>query len=163
MMTTRSNKVRKLAKFAIPALVLPLAFFTTEVPAHASIISSCTSGQNECSVYESMGNGFCNADLYQTNSSGDEDFTGTYVRAEYEDYDTGYSCHFWINRNVNDSGWYEVSSTTDLASSSSDKIGAITDNYFNDGDDGYQAEVCFQFDWGSSLGAVHCSTYVTYG
>jgi hypothetical protein len=162
-MTTRSNKVRKLAKFAIPVLVLPLALFAAQVTAHASITGNCSSEVNECTVTETMGNGECSAELYQTNSSGDEDFSGTYVRAAYVDYETGYSCRFWIDRNVNDTGWYEVSSTTTLASSSSDETGATTDNYFNDGVDGYQAEVCLQFDWGSSLGAVHCSTYVTYG
>jgi len=154
---------KKLAMFAVPAVVLPLALFATAVPAHASISGSCSSYENECSVTETMGNGECSATLYQTNSSGDEDYSGTFVRAQYTDWDTGYSCRFWINRNVNDSGWYEVSSTTTLGSSSSDTVGATTDNYFNDGADGYQAEVCLQFDWGSSLGAVHCSTYVTYG
>jgi hypothetical protein len=118
---------------------------------------------NACSVTEDMGSGACSATLYQTNSSGVEDFSGTFARAAYTDYDSGYSCRFWINRNVNDTGWYEVSGTTSLSSSGTDQTGATTNNYFNDGDDGYQAEVCLQFDWGSSLGAVHCSPYVTYG
>jgi hypothetical protein len=163
MITTRSIKVPKLAKLAVTVLVGSLGLIATAVPAHASVNSSCNSGYNSCTIDENMGNGFCSGTIYQTNSSGVDTVAGEFARADYEDYNTGYSCHFWVERDVNWTGWYQISGTTSLASSSADKTGASSANYWNDGYDGYMARVCFQFDWGSSLGAVHCSQYVTYG
>ena len=155
--------MRKLALFAVPVLVVPLAFFATAIPAHASINSDCTAGINQCEVSETMGSGWCNAVIDQTDSSGDEDYSGEFAQATYQDYDSGYTCDFWVERNVNNTGWYQVGGTTSLGSSGDINSGTTSANYFNDGYDGYEAEVCFQFDWGSSLGAVHCSPYVTYG
>jgi hypothetical protein len=155
--------VRKLAKFAVPALVGSLTLIATAAPAHASITGYCNGNFNSCSITEDMGNGVCSATIYQTNSSGVNDPAGEFARADYTDYDTGYSCHFWVERDVNGTGWYQVGGTTSLASSGNDTAGASSANYWNDGYDGYMAEVCFQFDWGSSLGAVHCSEWVTYG
>jgi hypothetical protein len=110
-----------------------------------------------------MGNGECTATLEQTDSNGASDSEGEFAQATYEDYETGYTCDFWIERNVNDTGWYQIGPTTALGSSSTNEVGATSANYFNDGFDGYEAEVCFQFDWASSLGAAHCSESVTYG
>ena len=156
--------MRKLSKFAIPALAGSLGLlFAAAAPAHASVNSSCNSVSNSCNINENMGSGWCSATIYQTNSSGQSDYAGEFARADFVDYDTGYSCHFWVERDVNWTGWYQIGGTTSLASSSSVQTGASSANYWNDGFDGYMAEACFQFDWGSSLGAVHCSEYVTYG
>jgi hypothetical protein len=163
MTIARSIKVRKLAKFAIPALVGSLALIATAAPAHASVNSTCDTVYHSCTIGENMGSGFCSATIYQSNSSGADDATGEFAKADYTDYDTGYSCHFWVERDVNWTGWYQIGGTTSLASSGSAATGATSANYWDDGFDGYMAEVCFQFDWGSSLGAAHCSEYVTYG
>jgi hypothetical protein len=155
--------VRKFAKIVIPALVGSLTLIATSAPAHAAISSGCSSTTNACTISEDMGSGQCSATIYQSDSSGDVDFTGEFARAEYTDYDTGYSCHFWVERDVNWTGWYQIGDTTSVASSGNSGTAATSANYWNDGYEGYMAEVCFQFDWGSSLGAAHCSEYVTYG
>jgi hypothetical protein len=152
--------VRKFARLAVPAVVGSIAIFVGVTPAHASINSDCSSGRNQCQVSETMGSGYCNAVIYQTDSSGDEDYTGEFAQAYFTNDDTGYTCDFWVDRDVNDTGWYQISPTYAISSSGASVTSA---NYWNDGYDGYMAEVCFQFDWGSSLGAVHCSPYVTYG
>jgi TRAP-type mannitol/chloroaromatic compound transport system substrate-binding protein len=135
--------------FALPALLAPLAIFATSSAAHADIVANCA--YDTCTVYETMGNGDCSVSISQTNSTEAGDSSGTFARAWLNDYDTGYTCHFWVERDVNNTGWYTVSPVSSLASSSS----TYSANYYNGG--GYQAQACFQFDWGSSLGAVHCS------
>jgi hypothetical protein len=90
-----------------------------------------------------MGNGSCGGELYRD---------GSYVKAEYSDTDSGYSCLFWIERNVNNTGWYDESGKLSLAQNTNYN----TQGYW-DGS-GYQAELCFQFNWGSSLGAAHCTS-----
>jgi hypothetical protein len=149
--------MRKLAIFTMVALLAPLAILATSGVAKASITTSCLSGYDECGVQEDMGNGMCNAMVFQTDSDQAEDPSGTFAAAWISNYDTGYTCDGWIERNVNNSGWYQLSGTFAIPSSGPTDV---TDNYFDGG--GYQARVCIQFNWGSSLGAVHCSSPITY-
>jgi hypothetical protein len=152
--------MRKLALIALPALLAPMAIFATSTAAHASIGSSCY--DDECGVNETMGNGYCNATVVQTNSDdGGAIPSGTFAEAMYTDTDTGYKCDFWFERNVRNTGWYRVGGVTVLGSGPSDGSNQVDlGPYYNGG--GYQAQVCFQFDWGSSLGAVHCSPSAVY-
>ena len=55
--------MRKLAKFAIPALVGSLALIATAAPAHASVNSTCESAYHACMISENMGSGFCSATI----------------------------------------------------------------------------------------------------
>lgn len=149
--------MRKLAVLAAAAAIAPVAALATSGVANASINTSCDTTDNQCFVSEDMGNGNCNAVIWQTNSASDQDPSGTFAQAEIANYDTGYACDAWVERDVNNSGWYRISGVYDLPASGANDL---TGNYYNGG--GYQARVCFQFDWGSSLGAVHCSGAITY-
>jgi hypothetical protein len=156
--------VKRLLRLVGPLLVAaPLALAATSAtPADAgSLGSDCSPTINECSVSESEGGGYCVVTAIQSDSAGNIDYSGEYAYASYINTGgTGYACRFWLERNVNDSGWYTVSGVTTIGSAGGQ---AHSYPYFNDGADGYQARGCFQYDWGSSLGAVHCSTYITYG
>jgi hypothetical protein len=104
--------MRKLAIFTMIALLAPLAILATSGVAKASIVSVCsTGGYDECFVQEDMGNGTCFADIWQTDSGGYEDPSGTFAQAEMSNHDTGYTCDAWVERNVNNSGWYQLSGT----------------------------------------------------
>jgi len=150
--------LRKLALLALPALLAPMAIFATSTAAHADITTGCAD-TNECNVYESMGNGYCIATIWQSDSAGNYEPSGTYAEDNYEDNDSGYTCDFWFERDVRDTGWYQVGST--IAVGSGDGSEDVPSGPFFDGG-GYQGRTCFQFNWGSSLGAVHCSSAITY-
>lgn len=138
------------------AVLAPVAVFTTSGVANAAIVGHCA-GSNNCSVQEDMGSGVCGASIWQTDSAGNTDPSGTFAQAFFGNTTTGYDCRAWIERDVNNTGWYQVSGTYVLPpTDSSDQTG----NYFDGG--GYQARACIQFDWGSSLGAVHCSPAIGY-
>jgi hypothetical protein len=150
--------LRKLALLALPALLAPMAVFATSTAARADITTSCYN--DICQVYESMGSDGCTATVWQSNSSGYEDSSGTFAETWYVDDQSGYTCHFWFERDVNDTGWYQVGSTTALGSTPNVANSTQTGPFYDGGS--YQARVCFQFDWGSSLGATHCSGAVSY-
>jgi hypothetical protein len=149
--------VKKLALFASAALLVPAAFLATTTAANAAITTSCDS-YDSCTVQEDMGSGYCSAVLWQTTA---DDYgnapDGTFAIAVFANYESGYTCDLWIERDVNDTGWYRVGDVTAIPKSGST---VETGHYFNGG--GYQARACFQFNWGSSLGAVHCSGAVKY-
>jgi hypothetical protein len=156
--------VKRVIRFVVPLLVAaPLALAATSAaPAEAGTLgSSCSSTVNECTVIESEGSGDCQVTAIQSDSAGNMDYSGEYAYASYDNTGgTGYACNFWLERNVNDTGWYRVSGVTTIGSGGGQNHSYP---YFNDGADGYQARGCFQYNWGSSLGAVHCTTYITYG
>jgi hypothetical protein len=105
-----------------------------------------------------MGSGYCSAVIWQTTA---DDYgnapDGTFAMAVFANYESGYTRDLWIERNVNDTGWYRVGGVTAISKSGST---VETGHYYNGG--GYQARACFQFNRGSSLGAVHCSGVVKY-
>lgn len=62
----------------------------------------------------------------------------------------------WIERNVNNTGWYDVSGDLTLP----DDDDYVTKDYWNGPE--YAARACFRFDWGSSLVAVHCTEPISF-
>jgi hypothetical protein len=54
---------------------------------------------------------------------------------------TGYDCSFWLERDVNGTGWYDESGQTTLSPGND----FISQNYW-DGS-GYEALACFEFLW----------------
>jgi hypothetical protein len=99
-------------------------------------------------VQEDMGSGYCSAVIWQTTA---DDYgnapDGTFAMAVFANYESGYTRDLWIERNVNDTGWYRVGGVTAISKSGST---VETGHYYNGG--GYQARACFQFNRGSSLG-----------
>ncbi|TDU05421.1 hypothetical protein EDD99_3933 [Streptomyces sp. 846.5] len=141
--------MRKIAKAVLPLVMAPFFLVSAGSAAHASTTSACYSGV-DCEVKETMNSGFCFGDV--------QDTTGSKVTLYYLDAaGTGYDCRFWMERNVNNTGWYNESGYVTLAPDTS-----YTPQNYWDGP-GYQARVCFQFLWSgtSNPGAVHCSPGLT--
>lgn len=133
----------KLVRYIAPIVLAAGTVLTTGASAHAAVNSWCTSTKNACGVAETMGSGACASELVRN---------GNFVYGVYGNVHTGYGCIFWIERNVNNTGWYDESGQLNIANNAPQYT---TGNYW-DGP-GYQAELCFQFDWGSSVGAAHCT------
>lgn len=139
--------MRKFLRAVLPLLFAPFVLIGVSSAAHAAVTSSCDYAALYCDVNETMGSGFCDGQIFGSSGS-------HFVNLQYEDTQgTGYDCRFWMERNVNNSGWYNESGYLILSPNNS----YITQAYY-DGP-GYQAEVCFQFLWSgtSNPGAVHCS------
>jgi hypothetical protein len=143
--------VRKLLKVAIPLVLVPAALIGGSTAAHASITTGCTTfadGAQICEVQETMNSGYCVANVEQ--SAGGSSFAFENI---LDASGTGYDCSFWLERDVNGTGWYDESGQL----IQSPGHGYNSQNYW-DGS-GYQARVCFEFLWSgtSDPGAVHCS------
>lgn len=139
--------MRKIFKAALPLALTPLLLVGLSGAAHAAITSGCTSSGYECQVDETMNSGQCLGELIEAQTQHE-------VYLSYWDADgTGYNCRFWMERNVNNTGWYNESGYLTLTPGN-----AYNSQNYWDGP-GYQAEVCFQFLWSgdSNPGAVHCS------
>jgi len=137
------RQVRKpLIKAIVPLAMVPLLMLGSETAANAAITTDCASGY--CDVMETMGSGDCNVGIYQTGNF----VSGVYINQE----GTGYTCQFWIERDVNDSGWYDISGPEDVTPENGWDTAAYWDG------SGYQARGCFEFIWSStSTGATHCT------
>lgn len=141
--------MRKIFKAVLPVVMMPLFVIGVSGSAHAAITSGCFYG-GECQVDETMNSGQCEGMVIDT---GSDDVYLQYL----DDSGTGYDCRFWMERNVNNTGWYNESGYLTLTPGHS----YDSQNYW-DGP-GYQARVCFQFLWSgtSDPGAVHCSPSLT--
>jgi hypothetical protein len=149
------KKIRRFTTVAAATLLAGSAVIGFSGVANAAIVSSCSQGV--CQVYEDMGSGYCDALIDQTDANENYSLYGNFAGGFYENQNAGYTCDFWMERNVNSTGWYQVGSTTAIAPS-----GVVqTPNIWNGS--GYQARICFRFNWGSSLGAAHCSPPVSIG
>ncbi|WP_043684320.1 hypothetical protein [Streptomyces xylophagus] len=149
------KRIRQIVVFATPVLLAGSALIGLSGTANAAIISDCSTTGSVCYVYEGMGVGYCEGKIYQSDANLDVDPAGNFAYASYINGNSGYTCDFWTERNVNNTGWYRATSIVPLAS------GVVSNNGNVWNGSGYQAEVCFQFNWGSSLGAVHCSPPVS--
>jgi hypothetical protein len=132
------------------SVILPVGATT----ARADTLSGCYTA-NECYIFEAMGNGDCQAHITQTDSNELIDPTGSFAMATYSNDSTGYTCNFFFERNVNFTGWYKIN-TVSLPSTLNGS--GYSPNEWNG--PGYEARVCLQFNWGSSLGATHCSPLI---
>jgi hypothetical protein len=142
--------MRKIFKAALPIALTPLFLIGVNAgSASAAVTSGCFYG-SQCQVAETMNSGQCMGTVIDT---GSDDVYLQYL----DDNGTGYDCRFWMERNVNNTGWYNESGYLTLTPGNS----YDSQNYW-DGP-GYQAEVCFQFLWSgtSDPGAVHCSPPIT--
>lgn len=140
--------MRKYLRIVLPALLVPVAAVGFSGTAQASITSTCNTlygGDQICGAMETMGSGDCEATIEQTDT--------TFVTLSFVDQDSGYDCRFWLERDVNGTGWYDESGQI----TEPDNRGGSTGNYW-DGS-GYEARGCFEFLWSgtSDPGAVHCS------
>lgn len=145
---------RKLVALVAPLLIVPAILAVGTTTANADTLAGCASNLNTCWITEDMGNGYCSASISQTNSDGNTyDPSGTFAGASFNDDDTGYTCNFFFQRNVNFTGWYNID-TVSLPSGGY----ALSPNEWNG--PGYEARVCQQFNWGSSLGAIHCTPLI---
>lgn len=142
--------MRKFLKVALPLLLVPAALVGGSTAAHASVNTDCytTGGAQACGVQETMNSGYCSA--YVTQSTAGSSFAYLYG---LNLVGTGYDCSFWLERDVNGTGWYDESGQTILSPANL----FDSQNYW-DGS-GYQARACFEFLWSgtSDPGAVHCS------
>lgn len=145
---------RKLVALVAPLLIVPAILAVGTTTANADTLAGCASNLNACWITEDMGNGYCSASIFQTDSGGNTYVpSGTFARASFNDDDTGYACNFFFQRNVNFTGWYNID-TVPLPSGGY----ALSPNEWNG--PGYEARVCLQFNWGSSLGAMHCTPLI---
>lgn len=141
--------MRTIIKALVPLLAAGFVVIGGNM-AHANTTTSCgvnSYGQQVCNVIETMGTGYCLGAVVHD--------TGSYVRTYYTDMPgTGYDCQFWMERNVNNTGWYDESGVKIITPGT---VNWASQDYW-DGS-GYQARVCFQFLWSgtSNPGAVHCS------
>jgi hypothetical protein len=132
-----------MALFALLPAVASIALLGSATAANADTSPGCVSGTGECFIMEDMGSGFCEGNIIPS---------GNFAYGHFTDYQTGYTCEFWVERNVNNSGWYRISDTYYLSPGAD----VTTPNYWNG--PGYQARVCMKFIWSStSSGATHCS------
>ncbi|MFG3287857.1 hypothetical protein ACGF3G_03465 [Streptomyces sp. NPDC048179] len=141
--------MRRVYKAVLPLVLTPVLLIGVSGTANAVISSGCYYG-GECQVDETMNTGDCEGIVQDTDSS--------YVYLQYADnYGTGYDCRFWMERNVNNTGWYNESGYLTLTPGHS----YDSQNYW-DGP-GYQARVCLQFLWSgtSDPGVAHCSPAIT--
>jgi hypothetical protein len=142
--------MRRIAMALVPLVAASFAVVGGNV-AHANTSSYCGvngSGQPLCNILETMNNGYCMGAV--VNDTG-----GSYVKTLYTDMPgTGYDCQFWMERNVNNTGWYDESGVKIITPGT---VNWASPEYW-DGP-GYQARVCFQFLWSgtSQPGAAHCS------
>lgn len=149
---------RKLVALAAPLLIAPASLVVSAATANAATWANCNSTGNSnvaCVVHEDMGGGYCEGDIDQTNANGFQFDQGEFAEAGGADFSTGYTCNFFLQRNVNNTGWY----TIDPFSVPSNGSLVGTPNVWNGPN--YQARICLQFNWGSSLGAIHCSGAVS--
>jgi hypothetical protein len=144
---------RKLVALVAPFLIVPTVLVANATAANAAITAQC-SQYNICEVVEDMGSGYCVASVGQTDASETYISNGNFALVGGADEFTGYSCKFVFQRNVNNTGWYNITSF----SVSDNGPEALSPNEWNGA--GYQARACLQFNWGSSLGALHCSPAV---
>ena len=152
-----SIRMKRLAALAAPFLLAPAMLIGGATAASASIYEGCGSTPGfYCSVTEDMGSGYCNADIMQRDATGGGDAYGNFASVSAADVDSGYTCNFFFQRNVNNTGWYKIDGFS--LPSTNDSVGE-SPNEWNGA--GYQARACLQFNWGSSLGAIHCSPAVS--
>lgn len=140
---------RKLAALVAPILVVPAVLAASATTANAAITTNC-GADNVCWVHEDMGSGYCEADVWQQGANNAYDPGGNFAQVGGYDVQAGYTCNFFFQRNVNNTGWYNVYTFSEPSSGN-----GWSPNEWNGL--GYQARACLQFNWGSSLGAVHCS------
>ena len=145
--------MRRLLKFALPLLLVPAALFGTSTVANAAVVTDCntTNGIQTCQVYEPISTGSCSTLVTQAAAG------SAFVQEWPLDYaGTVYDCRFWLERDVNNTGWYNESGYLILSPGNE----YFSQNYY-DGP-GYQARVCFQYLWSgtSDPGAVHCSSAI---
>jgi hypothetical protein len=145
---------RKLVALVAPLFIVPAILAVSATTANAAITTNCTNNISICVVHEDMGSGYCEGDIFQQDANGTLDPFGSFAQATGVDFSTGYTCNFYLQRNVNGTGWY----TIDTFSVPSSGSPVTTPNVWNGL--GYAARICLQFNWGSSLGTVHCSNPV---
>jgi hypothetical protein len=147
-------RTKRLAALAAPFLLAPTMLIGGATAASAAISQECDNSQS-CTVIEDMGNGFCEADIAQDDANGNFGDNGNFAFMEATDWKSGYTCNFFFQRNVNNTGWYAI----DSFSLTPTTLAGQSPNEWNGA--GYQARACLQFNWGSSLGAIHCSPAVS--
>jgi hypothetical protein len=142
--------VRKSLKATLGLLLVPAALIGGSTAAQASVTTDCYTyaGAQACGVQETMNSGYCSAYVNQFGSGSSFAFLSI-----VDEVGTGYDCRFWLERDVNGTGWYDESGETTFSPANAWE----SQNYW-DGS-GYQARACFQFLWSgtSDPGAVHCS------
>jgi hypothetical protein len=145
---------RKLIALVASLFIVAAALAAGTTTAHAAITPNCDTNHSICSITEDMNGGYCQGTISQTNADSIPNPSGDFAIADGNDVNTGYTCNFFFQRNVNNTGWYDIHS------------GAVPNNgpeweSPNDWNGpGYQARVCLQFNWGSTLGDRHCSDAV---
>ena len=149
-------RTKKLAALAAPFLLTPAVLIGGATAASAAITTDCPNIFG-CRVIEDMGGGDCVAAIFQSDASGNAYPWGNFAYATGFDVATGYTCNFFFQRNVNNTGWYKIHSFS-LPSTPTGTLGQSPNDWNGAG---YQARACLQFNWGSSLGAVHCSPAIS--
>jgi hypothetical protein len=152
--------MKRLAALTAPFLLAPAMLIGGATAASAAITTDCPL-DHLCRVVEDMGSGDCVAAIDQTDAAEDLDPTGNFAYASGFDVATGYTCNFFFQRNVNNTGWYNVYSFAEPSRPNGVGSQGLSPNEWNGA--GYQARACLQFNWGSSLGAIHCSPAVSIG
>jgi hypothetical protein len=147
-------RMKRLGALAAPFLLTPAMLIGGATAASAAITTSCGPSYI-CSVREDMGNGFCSAVVVQSNAASLQDPYGSFATVGADDVNSGYTCNFFFQRNVNNTGWYKVYGFALPPTGAN----GYSPNEWNGA--GYQARACLQFNWGSSLGAIHCSPAVS--
>ncbi len=147
---------RKLVTLVAPLLVVVAVPVIGATTANAATTMTC-GPINLCVVHEDMGSGYCEATIKQADSNGYYDPNGNFANASSIDWNTGYACNFFLQRNVNESGWYNIDTYSAASSVPFEFEG--TPNEWNGLN--YAARICLQFNWGSSLGTLHCSLPVS--